>query len=136
MSTALPPTYPPTYLESPTHPRQTYRVHTTKIVMECMETSLQHYMHSASPRGGCGMVGDMSNSKTGGRLQVLPQPGTAQLVHVNVGGSPRAMKGGGGGMEKDTHKPLDIETVREVLYAVTLALDYLHHKLIVHLDVK
>ena len=31
---------------------------------------------------------------------------------------------------------LDLETVREILYALTLALDYLHHKLIVHLDVK
>ena len=62
-----------------------------------------------------------------------------RVLHASKKGCMGVDEAGGAGGEGgagSNRVPLDVETVREIFYAVTLALDYLHHKLIVHLDVK
>ena len=124
------------------------RVHTTKIVVEYMDGSLQGFMSSSHP---------MTTSHKGKKA---PAPtGTGAMIRLSPPGSPLQQSclgalapnskrqdihthlqdqglGVGGGATGSPLTPLGVEMAREVLYAIALALDYLHHKLIVHLDVK
>jgi serine/threonine protein kinase len=144
------------------------RVHTTKIVVDCMDTSLQAFLHSRQKKAAVGKENKenkerreslLNNSSTGAAASPPPgqekkkssllldtammqqQQREQRVLHKPKKGSmggDEAGEGGAGGEEGagSRRAALDLETVRGILYALTLALDYLHHKLIVHLDVK
>ena len=154
------------------------RVHTTKIVVDCMDTSLQAFLHSrqkvvAAGRKAGGEGGERENRENKERRESVlnnsnsnatdaaasPPPGhekkkssllldTAMMqqqqreqrvLHATKKGCIGGDEAGGAGGEGEAgsrRAALDLETVRQLLYALILALDYLHHKLIVHLDVK
>lgn len=136
------------------------RVRTTKIVVDCMDMNLQSFLQArqrlAGKRGKTS-VGEnqeyrstaciSGNDKQEGRCMEkgnLPwfdkallqqQEKEQRRLHKAKKGREEWDEGEGEGSNLPK-AAMDVETVREILYAVTLALDYLHHKLIVHLDIK
>lgn len=134
------------------------RVRTTKIVVDCMDMNLQSFLQARQRHAGKEGKPSVEENQKNKSADCVSGSGKQQGTCMGKGSLPwfdkallqqqekeqrrlhKVKKGGwDGGEGEGPNLPkaaMDVETVREILYAVTLALDYLHHKLIVHLDIK